>query len=72
MFAVLAKKPDTGNNNGGLRDIEDVTASTSNSKTSIVTVTKRKRGSEKENEFSEDDLNKTWREVLGNPPPIKV
>lgn len=32
----------------------------------IVNVNKRKRS---EDEFSEEDLNKTWREVLGKPPP---
>ena len=33
----------------------------------MVTTSKRKRGSDNEN-FSEEDLNKTWREVMGNPP----
>lgn len=34
----------------------------------IVNVSKRKRGSDKETQFTEEELDKTWREVLGNPP----
>lgn len=75
MFSVSTKKviESNGKNQTGmtksLTDIED-TASKTNFKAPVPTVTKRKRGSDKENMFSEDELNKTWREVLGNPPPI--
>ncbi|XP_066147109.1 DNA polymerase epsilon catalytic subunit 1 [Euwallacea fornicatus] len=31
-------------------------------------VAKRKRGKDKESQFTEEELDKTWREVLGNPP----
>lgn len=31
----------------------------------IANVNKRKRS---EDEFSEEELNKSWREILGNPP----
>lgn len=50
-------------------DIEDtVMDNTIKVNRPVVTVTKRKRGSDKECEFTEDELNRGWREVLGNPP----
>lgn len=36
----------------------------------VATVTKRKRGTNSDEEFTEDQLSKTWRDVLGNPPPL--
>ncbi|XP_044265120.1 DNA polymerase epsilon catalytic subunit 1 isoform X2 [Tribolium madens] len=52
-----------------IRDIEDFgTTSGTTEKRPIVTTVKRKRGSD-ESEFDEEDLGKTWREVMGNPPP---
>ncbi|CAH2005328.1 unnamed protein product [Acanthoscelides obtectus] len=75
MFTHSAKPVDQfGSSNGtdsNMGDIEDGGRSNrSNFKSPVAVVTKRKRGSDKENEFSEEDLNKTWREVLGNPPSI--
>lgn len=52
-----------------LKDIED-TVPKNNIIAPVATVSKRKRKDDKESEFSEEDLNKTWREVLGNPPPL--
>ncbi|XP_023014693.2 DNA polymerase epsilon catalytic subunit 1 [Leptinotarsa decemlineata] len=82
MFSVLQKKPKLSENNSdvvdgnpdnldsssNIGDIEDVASTKDMFKTPVAVVTKRKRGSDKENEFSEEDLNKTWREVLGKPP----
>lgn len=50
-------------------DIEDIARSSKSAtnKRPMVTQTKRKRV---EDEFSEEDLNKTWREVMGKPPSI--
>lgn len=75
MFSVSSVKTNDGNNrnkpitNGSVPEIEE-TNSENKSKTSVASVTKRKRGAGEENPFSEDELNNTWREVLGNPPPI--
>ncbi|KAJ8965898.1 hypothetical protein NQ314_003839 [Rhamnusium bicolor] len=76
MFAACAKPVNTGieNNqnkaNSSIPDIEDAGSSKSpRGKVPVATVNKRKRGSDKESEFSEEELSKTWREVLGNPPP---
>lgn len=53
-----------------LPDIEEVGTSRGVLlKKPIAVVTKRKRGLEKGQEFTEEELNKSWREVLGNPPP---
>ncbi|XP_050295840.1 DNA polymerase epsilon catalytic subunit 1 [Anthonomus grandis grandis] len=52
-------------------DMEDIGTSKRSSpefKRPLATVTKRKRG--QESEFGEEELDKTWREVLGNPPPF--
>lgn len=55
---------------GVLGDIEDVGGNKTSPtfKRPVVNVTKRKRTADKENPFSETELDKTWREVLGNPP----
>ncbi|KAF7265187.1 hypothetical protein GWI33_021380 [Rhynchophorus ferrugineus] len=34
----------------------------------VANTNKRKRGSEREEQFTQEELDKTWREVLGNPP----
>ncbi|CAG9813248.1 unnamed protein product [Phaedon cochleariae] len=77
MFSALPKgaKPSSSNvidqnQSGEINDIEDIAKKGSSSESSVAVVTKRKRGSDKENEFSKEDLNKSWRDVLGNPPPI--
>ncbi|XP_064211685.1 DNA polymerase epsilon catalytic subunit 1 isoform X2 [Tribolium castaneum] len=62
MFAACPK-PQT------LPDIEDFGGTSSTDKRPIVTTIKRKRDSDKESGFTEEDLSKTWREVMGNPPP---
>lgn len=49
-------------------DIEDFGTVKSTEKQPTVTTVKRKR-SDKDSEFDEEDLCKTWREVMGNPPP---
>lgn len=78
MFSACAKPVNKNNddnpitNDAPLADIEDGNLATSSKfKSPVATVTKRKRGSDKE-QFSEDELNKTWREVLGNPPPLQT
>ncbi|XP_057662319.1 DNA polymerase epsilon catalytic subunit 1 [Diorhabda carinulata] len=71
MFSAATKVKQAEDNSTA--DIEDVGANKNKSPfkiPSVATVTKRKRGSDKENQFSEEDLNKTWRDILGNPPPI--
>ncbi|CAG9856188.1 unnamed protein product [Phyllotreta striolata] len=67
MFSVAATKP--------IGDIEDTASTNTNPATvrikqTVAVVTKRKRQCDTENRFSEEELNKTWREVLGNPPPL--
>lgn len=71
MFSVSSRKPNTSEDgtDSHVVDIED-SATKSNFKPPVATVTKRKRGLDKESLYSENDLNQTWREVLGNPPPI--
>lgn len=60
MFSVCQKQ-------NILSDIEDcVKTKTPSKNLPIVNINKRKRS---EDEFSEEDLKKTWREVLGKPPP---
>lgn len=75
MFSLSSVKPNDVNNrnqsvtNGIVPEIEE-TSSENKSKTSVTSVTKRKRGTDEQNAFSESELNNTWRDVLGNPPPI--
>nr|CAH7746305.1 unnamed protein product [Callosobruchus chinensis] len=73
MFTHADKAvPQFGSSNSSMGDIEDGgSKNKSNFKSPVAVVTKRKRGSDKENEFSEEDLSKTWREVLGNPPSME-
>ncbi|XP_018571015.1 DNA polymerase epsilon catalytic subunit A [Anoplophora glabripennis] len=53
-----------------IKDIEDISNNkpSSSHKVPVVTVNKRKRRKDSEAEFSEEELNKYWKEVLGNPP----
>lgn len=61
MFSVLPKSADD------TPDMEDIGKRKSPvEKRPIANVNKRKRS---EDEFTDDDLKKTWREVLGKPPP---
>lgn len=54
--------------NREMADMEDLGKRKSpGEKRPIVNVSKRKRSGNEE-EFTEEDLNKTWREVLGKPP----
>lgn len=65
MFSVCSKEnlPSTSKD---ANDIEDFGKRKSpKNNLPIVSINKRKRSEE---EFTEDDLNKTWREVLGKPP----
>lgn len=75
MFSVSSKKVDrdsaTERNqaDSSLNDIEDIASDKpSPSKVPVVTVNKRKRRKDSETEFSEEELNKYWKDVLGNPP----
>lgn len=51
-------------------DIEDfgATERSPTFKKPVANINKRKRGSDRESQFTEEELDKTWREVLGNPP----
>lgn len=77
MFSVSSKKvnddfdSERSQTDNRINDIEDIVGSkpSSSRKVPVVTVNKRKRRLDAECEFSEEDLNKYWREVLGNPPP---
>lgn len=46
-------------------DIEDISRKPLGLKNVAVVTSKRKR----DNDFVNEDLTKSWREVLGNPPP---
>uniref|UniRef100_A0A6P7GFS4 DNA polymerase epsilon catalytic subunit n=1 Tax=Diabrotica virgifera virgifera TaxID=50390 RepID=A0A6P7GFS4_DIAVI len=79
MFSAVPKSksiendPSNSNQSGGTCEIEDMCMDKNNSSFKaplVATVTKRKRGSDKENQYTEDELNRTWREVLGNPPLV--
>ncbi|XP_045460209.1 DNA polymerase epsilon catalytic subunit 1 [Harmonia axyridis] len=47
-------------------DVEDFGKMKAPLQRTVAVVTKRKR--QRETEYDEEELNKTWREVLGNPP----
>lgn len=70
MFSKINK-----NKNDNVIVVNNVTpesqneVSENNSKQSVPTITKRKRGVD-ESLFSEAELDKTWRDVLGNPPAM--
>nr|XP_022913041.1 DNA polymerase epsilon catalytic subunit A [Onthophagus taurus] len=66
MFQICPKPQNTSMS----VDIEDTASSSLSStfKRPVATVKKRKR--RPENEFEDVDLSKSWKEVLGNPPPI--
>lgn len=49
-------------------DVEDFGKTKNPLQRTVAVVNKRKR--EKEAVYSEEELNKTWREVLGNPPKL--
>lgn len=73
MFSACPKpidrKKDEASGNS-VSDIEDFgTKKSSMQKRPLANVNKRKRS---EDEFSEEELNKSWREVLGNPPAYGV
>lgn len=68
MFSKISKnKNDTENTavNTRIPKIQDDISENN----SVPTITKRKRGVN-ENLYSEADLEKTWRDVLGNPPTM--
>ncbi|XP_060536886.1 DNA polymerase epsilon catalytic subunit 1 [Cylas formicarius] len=73
MFSLCSKSVENGERNSKTNayDIEDVPGTSTSPRfiKPIANVNKRKRGSEKGNEFTEDELEKSWREVLGNPSP---
>ncbi|XP_025837463.1 DNA polymerase epsilon catalytic subunit A [Agrilus planipennis] len=74
MFTACAKPHRDSSESGHSRDtsdIEDIGKFKSPPSTSKVgMVTKRKRQSDSDNEFQESDLGKSWRTVLGLPPPF--
>lgn len=64
MFSVRAKS--STENSEKTNDIEDIgTIKSPTNKKPIANVNKRKRS---DDEFTEEELNKSWREILGNPP----
>lgn len=65
MFSVRPKQNLPGISRDAV-DMEDFGKSNSPTGRPIANVNKRKRS---EDEFSEEDLKKTWKEVLGKPPP---
>lgn len=72
MFSVIDKPPQDDEEAQEARDIEDFGQEKSHfDKWPVVNrVTKRKRGAlDRDEEFNDEDLTKTWRDVLGNPPP---
>lgn len=62
MFGVSAKKPMM------MADMEDFGKRTPLAPKNVAVVNSTKRKSEV---LSEEDLSKSWRQVLGNPPPRK-
>ncbi|OAD60585.1 DNA polymerase epsilon catalytic subunit A [Eufriesea mexicana] len=72
MFTVVPKHKDTDNNDDSLEssdtcDVEDIAKDASTFKQPLPIVNKRKRQRLEENE--EENANKSWKEVLGSPPP---
>lgn len=54
----------------GIADIEDTTGTQSNiSKTPVISVA-QKRKRENDSYVTNQDLSKSWRDVLGSPPPF--
>lgn len=75
MFSAAPRKESTSddaeddaNASGETVDIEDSAGGSSVFKRPVATVTKRKRVASGEDD--DEDLGKSWREVLGNPPPM--
>lgn len=69
MFSKINKnKNDNVIVNSVIPEIQN-DVSENKSKPSVPTITKRKRGVD-ECLFSEAELDKTWRDVLGNPPAM--
>lgn len=71
MFSAASKNVTTDSIDNSVNDIEDIVNNkpSSSHRVSVATVNKRKRRLDAESEFSEEELNKYWKEVLGNPPP---
>ena len=71
MFGVVERPQeqesdsDEDTSNSDIRDIEDSGGDSALFKRPVATVSKRKRPASTE----EEDITKSWREVLGNPPP---
>ncbi|KAL1514239.1 hypothetical protein ABEB36_003526 [Hypothenemus hampei] len=63
----VSNKKSENEANSSIGDMEDIGDSSPKFKKPVANVNKRKR-SDKENQFTEEELDKTWREVLGNPP----
>lgn len=71
MFANCPKPTANQNNgNSSSSDIEDIANTTPTFKKPIATVSKRKRLPNSNNEFEDVDFSKSWKEVLGSPPPV--
>ncbi|KAB7504214.1 DNA polymerase epsilon catalytic subunit A [Armadillidium nasatum] len=52
-------------------DLEDIlTPQSTNKSVPVVTVSAKRKRPNTTSEFSEDDVHKSWREVLGNPPKM--
>ncbi|XP_030759546.1 DNA polymerase epsilon catalytic subunit A [Sitophilus oryzae] len=76
MFSRCSKEEFSRSNEasssiGDMEDIGSKQTSPAFKTPTVATVNKkRKRGPDKDNQFTEEELDKTWREVLGNPPPF--
>ncbi|KAF2878625.1 hypothetical protein ILUMI_27547, partial [Ignelater luminosus] len=71
MFSACPKPVPSSSRNTDIPDIENCVGGARKSPTNkiqVATVTKRKRKTN--NEFEDVDLGKSWREVLGSPPPF--
>lgn len=71
MFSNCPKpSPNQINGNSSSSDIEDIGNGQATFKKPLATVSKRKRPVNSDNEFEDVDFNKSWKEVLGSPPPV--
>lgn len=73
MFAFVPKPANVENDSSetAVMDIEDIAGGSSDVRVPYSTVNKRKRITlEDEEDMMEEEAAKSWREVLGDPPPM--
>ncbi len=67
---------DSSKENGSVTDIEDFASQKRpRSSPNVPITTKRRKLNSKKNaeaEFTDDELGRTWRDVLGSPPPLSA